>query len=113
MAQLMFNVTRHGQPLSRRGPRYLLCGAPASKFSTYIVERNNAFEVAARIENPNLARAKACAANGVVNCISLVQKHGLNTGTFVHLPSVSVWSDFDDCHGKGFAFSAKGVYMFI
>jgi hypothetical protein len=29
------------------------------------------------------------------------------------LPAVSVWSDFDDCHGKSFAFSANGVYMFI
>jgi hypothetical protein len=46
-------------------------------------------------------------ASGVVDCLLLVQEHGLNTGTLVHLPAVSEWSDFDDCHNYRFAFSSK------
>jgi hypothetical protein len=36
----------------------------------------------------------------------------LSAYTLVHLPAVSKRSDFDDCHGLRFAFSAKRPYMF-
>jgi transposase-like protein len=32
----------------------------------------------------------------------LVQKYRLYTGALVHLPAVSEWSDFDDCHRERF-----------
>jgi hypothetical protein len=63
-----------------------------------VVEWNRALDSAARIENANLARAKTRAARSAVDCLLLIQEHGLNTETLVHLPAVSIWSDFDDRH---------------
>jgi hypothetical protein len=50
------------------------------------------------VENPNLARAKARAASGVVNRLLFVQEHRLHADALVRLPAVSKWTDFDDCH---------------
>jgi hypothetical protein len=43
---------------------------------------------------PNLARAKACAASGVVNRLLLTQEHWLDTGRLVHLPAA--YNDADN-----------------
>jgi hypothetical protein len=34
-------------------------------------------------------------------------------GRLVHLPAVSVWSNFDDCHDKAFAFDSQRAYLFM
>jgi hypothetical protein len=60
---------------------------------------NAALDRAVAIQNANLTRSKARAASGVVDCLLLIQEQGLHTAAFIHLPAVSEWSDFDDCHG--------------
>ena len=37
----MFNVTRHGKPLSRRARRYLFCGAPAPQHAYEVRRRKD------------------------------------------------------------------------
>ena len=51
--------------------------------------------------------SKARAARRVVDCIYLVQEHGLNTATLEHFPAVSVWSDFNHCHRQFGLFSPQ------
>jgi hypothetical protein len=38
------------------------------------------------------------AASGVVNRLLLTQEHRLNSRRLIHLPAVSIWSNFDDRH---------------
>jgi hypothetical protein len=63
-----------------------------SQRSIRLIKRNDALDGAVRIENANLARAKARTARGVVNRLLLAQEHGLNTGALIHLPAVSISS---------------------
>ena len=72
-----------------------------------VVEGNSAFGFAARVKNPNLARAKTGAPLCVAHCLFLRQKHRLHSGALVHAPAVSEWPYFDDCHNLSFAFCSK------
>lgn len=44
----------------------------ASQFSIHLTKRNRAYDIAARIQNPNFSGAKTCAASGVVNRLRLI-----------------------------------------
>lgn len=61
---------------------------------------------------PNLTGPKTRAACGIVNRVLLIQEHGLNIATLVHLPAASEWLDSDDRHVKAVAFCAKQAYLF-
>src|SRR6266446_8835209 len=57
-----------------------------SQFSISIVERNDAFDIAARIENANLTGAKACAILRVIDCLICLQENRLDAGRFKNFP---------------------------
>jgi hypothetical protein len=60
-----------------------------SQLSIRVVERNDALDVAMRIENPNLARAEAGAALRIIDCLIFLWKHRLDTGSFKSFPAPS------------------------
>ena len=60
-----------------------------SQLSIYVVERNVALNVAGRIENPNLTRAKACAVLRVIDCLILFWEHRLDARCFKSFPTPS------------------------
>jgi hypothetical protein len=57
-----------------------------SQFSIRLVERNDAFDIAARIENANLTGAKACAILRVIDCLIFLQENRLDAGRFKNFP---------------------------
>jgi len=50
-----------------------------------LIERNDALHSARLIENANLAGAEADACESVVDCLSLIQEHRLNSSCFKKL----------------------------
>ena len=57
----------------------------ASQFPMRLIERNDALHSARLIENANLAGAEADACESVVDCLSLIQEHRLNSSCFKKL----------------------------
>ena len=70
------------------------------ELTTCVVEADRALDVLICVENANLAFSVARASFRVAYCLIPLQKDRLNAGRLVHLPAVSVRSDFDDGHRK-------------
>ena len=72
-----------------------------SQFPIRLVERNCSFELARRIQDTNFTSPEARARFGIVDCLTLLGKHGLNAGSLENFPAPTVRSDFNQCHRDG------------
>jgi hypothetical protein len=76
----------------------LLC---TSEPSICFVKRNRAFQVAARIQNTNLAGAEARAGFGIIDSVLLLRGHRLDAWRFKDFPVPAMRSDLSHCHCNG------------
>ena len=60
--------------------RRVSIASPPSQSPIGVIKRNHAFNIASRVENPDLTGAKAGAGLRLTNCLIFLKKHWLNAG---------------------------------